>query len=105
MIGFTAAVVIIYVMCLIGLIWAYANYLQVKSINLLESTGGEYVTLGEDGGRNKVETMLAIGDSIARVNLPFITSFLISFRVPMLSFSKNIKSWPFSALFLVSQSK
>jgi len=66
MIGFTAAVVIIYVMCLIGLIWAYANYLQVKSINLLESTGGEYVTLGEDGGRNKVETMLAIGDSIAR---------------------------------------
>lgn len=53
-------------MCIIGLIWAFVNYLQVKAVNLLAQTGGEYVTLNEDGGKNKVETMLAIGDAIAR---------------------------------------
>lgn len=69
MISLAASVVLIYVCCVIGLLWAFLNYLQVKSINLLENSGGDYQTLTDEGGKHKVENMLAIGEYIARVKL------------------------------------
>jgi Na+/H+-translocating membrane pyrophosphatase len=66
MISFSATVGIIYASCGIGLIWAFINYLGVKSVNLHEGTAGDYTALSDDGGRKKVEVMLAIGEYIAR---------------------------------------
>jgi Na+/H+-translocating membrane pyrophosphatase len=66
MISLTASVVLIYICCVIGLLWALVNYFSVKSINLLENTGGDYQTLTDEGGKHKVENMLAIGEYIAR---------------------------------------
>jgi H(+)-translocating pyrophosphatase len=62
----TGIVALIYGCCVVGIIWAIFNYFQVKSVNLLESQGSEYQTLTDEGGRSKVETMLAIGEYIAR---------------------------------------
>lgn len=76
MITLSATVITIYICCVIGLLWAFANYLQVKNINLVESSGGDYQTLTDDSGRNKVETMLAIGEYIARVSYPLFYDFV-----------------------------
>lgn len=66
MISIGLVVGLIYGGCVLGLLWAVYNYLSVKSVNLLEGQGSEYQTLAEEGGRNKIETMLAIGEYIAR---------------------------------------
>jgi len=71
MISFGLAVGLIYASCGIGLLWALINYLEVKKVNLHEGSGGDYTALSDDGGRKKIEVMLAIGEYISRVRLSF----------------------------------
>jgi len=66
MIEFNPTVTIIYICCVIGLLWAVFNFLQVQKVDLHEGNQGDYTALGEEGGRKKVEVMLAIGEYIAK---------------------------------------
>ncbi len=66
MISVTLSVIIIYICCLIGLLWAFFNFLQVKAVDLQKGASGEYVTLTNEGGRNKIDFMIDIGEYIAR---------------------------------------
>jgi len=64
MISATSAIAITYVSTIIGLIWALINYIQISRINLYTQASAPSTLLGDN---NKIETMLAIGESIARV--------------------------------------
>jgi len=50
------------------MLWAFYNFLQVKQVTLQEDSPGEYLDIsGDNGGENKVKTMVKIGDLIAEV--------------------------------------
>ena len=76
MINLALTVVLIYVFCVIGMVWAVINYFYVRSIRLHgDAAGGEYISLsGED--RTKVDTIVAIGQTIAKVTFNFLGIFL-----------------------------
>lgn len=60
-------IVIVIVSCVLGLIWAFFNYLGVKKIDLQHGQQGEYEGLANETTEGQVKLLLELGTKISEV--------------------------------------
>lgn len=60
-------IIIVIVSCVLGLVWAFVNYLGVKKIDLLHGQQGEYEGLANETTEAQVKSLLDIGSKISEV--------------------------------------
>jgi hypothetical protein len=54
--------------CVVGLLWAFWNYLQVKKVQIGQGSTGAYESVG-DVNESEVQVLLEIGDKISEVKI------------------------------------
>jgi hypothetical protein len=63
----SGVIVIVIVSCVLGLIWAFFNYLGVKKIDLQHGQQGEYEGLANETTEGQVKLLLELGTKISEV--------------------------------------
>lgn len=65
--GLGGVIVIVIVSCVLGLVWAFFNYLGVKKIDLQHGQQGEYEGLANETTEAQVKLLLELGTKISEV--------------------------------------
>lgn len=66
---FTTTIVVIIVSCVLGIAWAIFNFLQVKSINVINNSGESSRQLVNEVTEEQRKLLIELGDKIANVRL------------------------------------